>query len=186
MSSEVELKAAGFNSSVAAVRELAGAAAFDAFVAKMPAELADYIRRPRLATTWIPFADFMAIAEGFLRELFRGDLERAFEVGRLQFKNDLSTVYKIFVRAGSVNYLAKRCAVVYGTYTRNAGTMRVVLEEDHLIEAEVIDHPFGRPALWQYLRGNIHAAAEASGARGVKTAIVETRDRYCRYRLTWV
>jgi hypothetical protein len=181
-----ELKAAGFNSAVAASRELVGDAAFDQFVAKLPPQLSDYILRPRLATTWIPFADFVTIAERLLSDLFRGDLERAFEVGRRQFKNDLSTVYKIFVRAGSVNYLAKRCAVVYGTYTKNCGTMRVVREDDHLIEADVIDHPFGRPALWQYLRGNVHAAAEASGARSVKTAIVSESDRNCRYRLTWI
>jgi hypothetical protein len=184
--SKVELKAAGFNSTVDVTRDLVGAAVFDRFVDQLPPELADYIKRPRLATAWIPFADFIRISELMGNQLFGGDLERAFEVGRRQFKADLSTVYKVFVRLGSVSFIAKRCALIYGTYTRNAGTMKVLAEQDHQLDVEISGHPFARPSLWQYLRGTVHGAAEASGAKSVKTTIVEAQGQRCVIRLAWV
>ncbi len=168
-------------------REMVGAAVFDRFVETLPPHLADYFLHPRLATNWLPLDDCMAITRHILDELLDGDFERVFEVARRQFKADLSTVYRVFVRLGSVAAVARRTATVYATYSRNAGSMSVVREEDHLIEVEVIDHPSPSPHVWQFIRGNVHGAAEASGAHAVKTSIVDgggNRPR-CRIRVTW-
>jgi hypothetical protein len=184
---EPELKAAGFNSSMQVARELVGEAAFDRFVEKLPPELADLIKRPRLATNWLSFTQVMTINERILDDLMHGDLEKVFELGRRQFKADLNSIYKVFVRVGSVNFIAKRTAVLYGTYTRNCGTMSVVREEPNLLEVEVNGHPLARPGLWHYLRGNVHGGAEASGAKNVKSLLVEASDvsQRARIRITW-
>src|SRR5688572_25891123 len=50
---EPEAKAAGFNSGVAVVREMAGAERFDRFVASLPTELSRYVTKPLLATAWL-------------------------------------------------------------------------------------------------------------------------------------
>jgi hypothetical protein len=183
-----EGKAAGFNSTVEVAREMAGAAAFESFVTGLPPELADYIRRPRLATSWIPLADSSDISTRMVDQLFGGDVEKAFEMARRQFLRDLSTIYRVFIRLGSVSFVARRASNLYTTYVRNAGTMRLVRDEVRLVEVQVSDHPIPTASLWHFMRGTVHGATEASGARDVTTQIVDgggPSDHNCRIRVTW-
>lgn len=183
-----EIKAAGFNSIIDVAREMAGPAAFARFVDTLPAHTADFIHHPRLATAWLPLAESSDFTERLLADLFAGDTDKMYELARRQFLRDLSTVYRIFIRLGSVSFIARRVSNLYTTYVRDAGSMRLVRDEQRVVEVEVQDHPYPSRALWHYMRGTVQGATEASGARGVSTQIVDgggDLDRRCRLRVTW-
>jgi hypothetical protein len=182
-----EVKAAGFNSFLELTRQTVGQAAFDGMVAGLPPELADYIRRPRLAPTWLPMKDASAIQERVWQELLGGNAERIFELARRQLIADMSTVYKFFLKFGSPGLVARRAPAIYGTFVRNAGEMRLVRDEDRLVELEVVRHPFPSPAFWESMRGNIHGTADATRAPHARTSIVDGggASPSGRIRLTW-
>src|SRR5262245_8885647 len=125
-----EAKAAGLNSGIAITREMAGAERFDRFVQSLPPELANYVSKPPLATAWLPLDHLIDFHSRAWRELFREDLNAAFEVGRRQFIHDLSTLYKVFIRLGSPGFVSRRAAAVWTTYVRNCGRMAVTREEE--------------------------------------------------------
>jgi hypothetical protein len=184
---EPEVKAAGFNSFLQLARNQAGEARFESMVAGMPPDLADYVRRPRLATLWLPMRDALAVQHHVWRELLDNDPQRIFELARSQLIADMSTLYRFFLRFGSPNLVARRAGAIYGTFTRNAGRMVLVRDEERLVEIELVEHPFPSPELWHGTRGSIHGTADATRAHDAKTIVVAGggADNFCRVRLTW-
>jgi hypothetical protein len=99
----------------------------------------------------------------------------------------MSTVYRFFLKFGSPPLVARRAGAIYGTFTRHAGELQLVRDEDLLLEFALTGHPFPSPEVWQSTRGAIHGTADATRAANAKTSIVAGGGSlsHCRIRLTW-
>jgi hypothetical protein len=184
---EPESKASGLLSWTKVVRASVDGASWSRFVAALPAESRALFERPPLAVTWLPVRLTLPIWQIAAEVLFHGDLEKMTEIGRRQIREDLSTIYRVFIRILSPRYVAERAASLYGTYFRNNGTMAVLDETDHSLDVQVDGVPQPTPAFYASLRGSIIGTIEMTGVHDVRVALVEgggTTSR-ARFRATW-
>jgi len=182
-----ELKAAGFNSAVNALRVLSTPADFDKMVDALPAGTAELVRHPPLPVAWLPNEHFSALIETAGRIVFSGDEQRIEEVARRAISVDLNTIYKIFIRLASPQYVVERATKLWQTYTRNNGFATAVPTSGAACEVSYEDIERPSPVLWAYQRGAIRGIIEATG---VKTVRVQTlrgghTQPHCRFSVSW-
>ena len=157
-----KIKAAGFNSLVAALRGMVPGSDFDAFVAALPRACADLILEPRLAMSWIALEDAEPVYPMAFERLFNRDPLRMFEAGRVQIRADMTGIYRMFFRVATAAFVAARTSEIYAVYARDCGTLRTVIEQPGRIEILLTDRPLPSPAFYHYLRGNVFGAMELS------------------------
>ncbi len=182
-----ETKAAGFNSTVTTLRKMVSPDRFEAFVARLPPDTASLVHKPPIATSWLPFPRIVPLYEGAHRDLFGGSDEQVFDLGRRQMRDDLNTLYRIFMRVASPQFVVERATQIWGTYLRDAGHIAVTRNEDRLIEVLADGYPAMSPTMWHYVRGMIHGTVELTGVPSLKTVIIEGggRGTVCKLRVTW-
>jgi hypothetical protein len=182
-----EAKAAGFSSFLTVLRTMVPADRLEPFFTTLPADTLALIKHPPLPITWIPLDTSAVLYEAVHERLFGGDVERIFEAGRAQMKADMRGLYRVFIRIASPAYVAARTTQIWETYVRDAGKMRLVVEEPHLLEIEVTGHTRPSRAFWHFLRGNIHGVIELTGVKSPKVTILSGGGSGpdTRYRVTW-
>jgi hypothetical protein len=180
-------KAAGFNSSLETVRQMVGAERFARFVATLPQEARELVEKPPLPVAWIPIEKIIPVHQGVWNELFGGDRKLVFEMGRRQLHADMSTIYRVFIRLLAPRFVLDRTARIWGTYTRGAGTLRLVRDEERSVDLLLEGHPAKDPLFYEYLRGSMFGIIELTRVGEPSVEIVEggTGDGRCRYRIGW-
>jgi hypothetical protein len=186
---EPQAKATNFNSMAATLRRLLDEATFGAVVSALSAETAALIERPKLAITWIPTRQFVELLETAGRVAFAGDEKRVEEMGRQSVGGDMRTVYRVFIRLLSPLFVMERAAKLWGTYTRNNGTMRAVSVDEHTADVyyEGLSEQVVSPIYWAFQRGAVRAVGEATGIKDVRVEMRAGggRSRDCTLRVTW-
>src|SRR6478672_6668598 len=178
---EPELKAAGFNSYVQALRTVGGDAAFARLLAAVTPETRALLEKPPLPMLWLPVRHSVELDEQAPATLFGGNVERMVDVGREQFRKDLGTVYRIFVRVASPHYVAERAAQIYQTYVRGNGTMRLADKGDKWLSLVFEGVRTPSPGFYALRRGNVLGAIDATGARNARIEQAEGGDRQPQY-----
>ena len=181
------LKAAGFNSCVAALRRMVDGAAFERFVSSLPEDQQQPILWPHIASAWIP----AEIADAVMAAIHAGPLggsdEKMFELGRQQIKDDMSTIYRFFLRIASPAYVLERATKIWDTYSREAGTLRVVKQRAKEVDIRVDNIFPRRPAFWPYLRGNIYGVLELTNVGELDVKVIDGGGaaRFALMRASW-
>ena len=180
-------KAAGINSAMEILGQLIGPVELSRLVESLPPEQADVIRRPPVATSWIPLAITVPLYDAILERAFGGNPARMIELGRLQFRDDLSTVYRFFIRVATPSFVAGRIGAMWQTYTRDCGTVTMVTSEPTWGELRFEGYPAPNPPIWYYVQGFIIGALEMTGVADVQVAIVQggPGNTFCQYRISW-
>lgn len=186
---EPEGKGAGFSGAVATLRRMVPAADLERVLATLPEETADVVRHPPLPVAWIPTRHFVALLQVAERELFRGDEEKLAEWGREAIKNDLRTIYKMFIRFLSPQYVIERGARLWRTYTRNSGEVSAFAVDEHTCEVNYSDMPelLRWPGYWAYQRGALRGVMEATGLKMLSIELLEGGGTasHARFRVRW-
>jgi len=182
-----EAKAVGVASFIAVLRDMIPADQLEKFFTTLPPATLEIVRKPPLPVTWIPVEHTFPLYEGAFDKLFAGDVDRIFEVGRSQLKADLRGIYRIFIRIATPAFVAARTSQIWETYTRNGGEMKLVVDQPHLLEIEVTNHPRPSRGIWHFVRGSIHGVMELTGVKSPKVAIISGGGAgpSTRYRVTW-
>ena len=110
-----------------------------------------------------------------------GDDERKFEEwGRLAMLVDLRTIYKMFIRFLSPQFVIERGAKLWETYARNQGSVRAVADGPSaaIVTYEGLPPELVSPLFWAYQRGVLLGVMEATGMKQMRR-----RDR-CRAAAT--
>jgi len=181
------VKAHSFNRQVEVLRRRVGAARFAELEAALSPESRALIAKPPLGLGWLPVHRSTELLEKALLVLFKGDLAEMFEMGREQFKGDMSTLYRVFMRFASPHTLADRASAIFSTYQRGGTTMNCTAKEPNAVELLVENAVMPNPAFWSYLRGSIHAVIELSGVKRTEVKIISGggRDPRALFRATW-
>ena len=184
---EPEFKVAGLLSMVRTLREMIGEPAWQALLEGLPADTRELIRQPPLAMSWAANHHFDRVVEAACAGPFGGDLTRVTELAKRAMLGDLSTVYRVFIRLASPDFVLKRAAKIYETYTRNNGQFRVTASGEGFAELTIEDLAAPSPAAWAYNEGAIRAVIAATGLKEANVTVAEGggSDRRCVFRATW-
>lgn len=184
---EPESKAAGFNSTVAMLRQVCSPSRFRALESSLPAETVELLHRPPLPLVWIHNRHIRVLQDRAWRIAFDGDERQIVELSRRARLADLGTIYRFFARLASAEYALSRAARMYTTYTRNNGTLEVSARGDGFAELTFAGVHAPSPAVWAYCEGAIYAVIELTGLTGGVVSCVRGggTGSDCTFRVQW-
>jgi uncharacterized protein (TIGR02265 family) len=167
-----EAKANGFNTTVRVLQAMLSPAAFARVVEALPPETAELIAHKPLPLAWLPVERYGDLIATALRVGFGGEEERIVDVGRRMIVADLKTLYRMFIKLLSPQYVIERATKLWLTYNRNNGIVTL-----HEVGAQVCDVHYEDvrgiyPGHWAYQRGVICGIVEAAGYRHVAVKVL--------------
>ena len=184
-----EIKAAGFNSAVAAMREIIAADAFARVAASLSPATQALLNRPPLPMSWVEAARFAELLQAVARELWGNDERKAQAMARHAMAGDLRGVYKIFIRFLSPTFVISRGAKLWETYSRNNGSMYTlpIGERGAEVHYQGIAPELSFPMYWAWQRGALQAVGEATGIKNVRVETISGggNQNECVVRATW-
>ena len=179
------MKGSGFNSFIAATKATLSATELAAVTAALPASTAALLHHPPLTVAQVPIADYLAFSEALIEHGFAGDDRRMRDIARIQLRNDLNGIYRLFIRLASPDFIIERAGQVYATYWRNNGHLRaekIAPTTCHVIYEEVVG---AKSYFWQAQCGAIQSALEACGAKNVSVEIDHASATAARMVAKW-
>jgi uncharacterized protein (TIGR02265 family) len=184
---EAEFKAAGLISMLRMLREMVGAEAYDALEAALPPDTRELVRQPPLAMSWLPNRHFDLVVERALVGPFGGDTRKVVELAQRAMIDDLNSVYRVFIRLLSPEFVLRRAAKIYGQYTRNNGVFTVSKSGPGFAELTIDGVELGMPSVWAYNEGAIRAVIAATGLKDAQVVIIEGggSSNRCVFRGSW-
>lgn len=185
MLQDQKFKGAGFNAIVGVVRERFGEDAVRKIVEKCNPETRSYATRKVLDNEWVPdvvSAEFIEVAD---KVMGRGDESLMRWIGYQVAKENLSGIYKAFVKMSSIQSILKRANVVWKKYYSHGYLETIELEKGRFVfEVRQYDPT---PSSCPSLLGWMDMFLEVYKKKG-KAEHVECRlkgGKCCRFKLTW-
>lgn len=168
------------------VAERHGEGALRSLAAKLPEVAAAYLLKPPFASAWVGVEPLMHVDRAIVEDCMGGDLEQMRGLGEEIAAYDLSTVYRMFLKAGVPAFVLQSVAVAYATYLRpGEATASVAGNTAEL----VLDDATLPLYLCQYgVVGWLTAALQMSGATSIQLEHTECRHRgagACRWQASW-
>jgi len=136
------VKGAAVTARLRYVRERHGEAGLARLLAEVPADVRAVLEAHVLAQAWVPFDAFLALCVAADRLFGRGDLALCYDLGRYAAEVDLPTVYRIFYRLGSVQYIFRKAAQLWNLHY-DSGKLAAMDEGSGKARLEIVgfDHP---------------------------------------------
>jgi hypothetical protein len=170
------------------VRDNWGDAGYAHVAARLYGEAKDAFTRTALPFAWYAFPTLAQIDRAILLGPMCGEAKQMKHFGSTIARYDLSTIYKMLLKAGSPAFVLKRVNVVYSTYVRGGGITASTVTKSHarLVLSDGGDFP------WYFcdqgVPGWFTAAIELSGGHDAYVAQVECVHRgarSCVWEATW-
>jgi hypothetical protein len=186
---EPESKGSGFASAVAVLRKTIGGEAMERVIAVLSPETAELVRRPPLPVAWISMLHFPELTRAVRAHAFGVDERKFEEWGREAIIADLRTIYRMFIRFLSPQFVIERGAKLWAQYTRNQG--KAWGENDGpgacVVHYEGLPAELVSPEFWAYQRGVLLGIMEVTGMKqiGVETLDGGATMTHARFRVSW-
>jgi hypothetical protein len=174
---EPEAKASGFLSSMRAIKSVCSEAQWDKLLKSLSPETAEAVRAPPLPVSWMP----ARIPNELLRKAYdvafgRRD-EPILEAAKIALRGDMGTIYKVFIRLSSPQFVIERGAKLWDTYNRHNGVASSRRSSETSAEIRYSGIVTSFPAFWVYQRGAIIGILEATGLNSPKAVILSGGNR---------
>jgi hypothetical protein len=181
------LKAAGFNSLMRVLQEMVTPEAHARFVSLLPDATRALVVDPPLAISWLPLEHAAPVYEVAYESLFARDDEAMRRLGRTQLRNDMTGIYRLLLRATTPAFVAAHVGKIYGTYTRNCGTLRPEVQSANELALLMDGRPFSSRPFCSYMCGSILGVLELTGVRSLSVRMTElpTFPARCSFSATW-
>jgi len=150
-----------------------------------PAERA-LIEPAALASSWYPMSLLLRVMRESQAAL-GGHPRIMRDMGRASAEYGLTTVYRIFLKVGSPQFIIGHAARVFGSYF-DRGEMRVRESRAGHATLDLLGFHEGSPELCERIRGWMERTMEMSGARNLRSAhslCVHRGDAACRFQVDW-
>src|SRR5262249_38895071 len=144
-------------------------------------------RGPCLKASWYPFACFPDLNVRADRLCGRGDLALARAMGRDAAIVNLPTLYRMFYKVGSPEYVFNRVTNLWSQH-HDTGRAEVVFHGRDEAEWRTIDFAAPHPALCRSLEGFITGSLELMGMREItvrEESCVLAGAKWCTLRGWW-
>lgn len=120
---EASSKAAGFNTTAKVLRRVLGGERFERLTQTLPPETQALIRRSPPAVQWLPLTHFVALIQA--AEEFLDGPAGVEALARAAISEDLNTLYRVFIRLATPQYVLARAAKLFSTYNQHNGSLLV-------------------------------------------------------------
>ena len=151
------------------------------------AELRSVVEHGAVRATWYPFEMFVELNERIDKMFGKGDLARVKELGRYGADANLTTIYRLFYKVGTVQWILSRASRLWGLHY-DAGRMIVRAPGGREVELEIVDYDTPHRTHCLSVEGWIERSVELSGGKEVQLEELDCRargDARCRMRVRW-
>jgi hypothetical protein len=184
----MQIKGTGLNFLPDYINSKYGKEKFEKWLAALPPASKDIYSNRIMASSWYPLEAAMAVPLRSICDTFHGgDVKGAWETGRYSADYGLSGVYKLMVKLGSPESLARRATQVLPTYY-NPCAMECLEASPGKAVLRVTDFSEMNRYLENRLGGYMERAVEISGGKDVKSCIgasMTKGDKFTEYSFTW-
>jgi hypothetical protein len=142
---------------------------WNAILDAFDAPTAALARGPCLKGSWYPFACFVDLNVKADRLVGKGDLALARTLGREAAVANLPTLYRIFYKIGSPEYILPRVATPWRQH-HDSGHVELVMTGKSSAEWCTYEFAAPHPALCRSLEGFLTGSLELMGMRDVRVA----------------
>ena len=168
------------------VSERFGAGALTDVLGALPEEERSVLEGSVLAASWYPMPTFLHFMQEAEKKLGAQEPDLIRRMGRASAEYGVTTVYKIFFKVGSPEFIIGRAARVFGTYY-DTGKLTVVETRAGraILDLEGFE---GAPQFCARIRGWMERTVELAGGKDLRsqhTRCVHRGDVLCRFEGTW-
>jgi len=170
------------------IKDRHGPAGLEHCLAGMPEAFLAQARNGFLASSWYPFSDLVALMRAARRELGAADPRILWNVGRASADFGLNTVYKVFMKVGSPEFIVNKAMTVFPNYY-DQGKFTVIESNKRLAIGQLAEFPEPAPELCERIQGFFDRMLELSGATKIELTHPECMARggkVCRYEGRWL
>jgi len=181
------VKGSALASRVNWVRLNHGPGGLDRLCEAVSAPLAQAIRDGFKAATWYDFAAFIELNTEIDRVFGTGDGALIRELGRWGAEANLTTIYRLFYKVGTVRWVMARAARLWHLHY-DAGRLTLRELAGNEIELGIEDVPDPHCAHCESVAGWAEKSIELSGGEGARVSISSCRHQgadVCRIRGRW-
>jgi hypothetical protein len=158
------------------------------FLAALTPETRNVVERGVVVSDWYSFEAFVELNTTIDRLFGRGDLALCLELGRFACEVNLTTIYRLFFKLGSVRFIIGRCAAAWRV-NYDAGELLVAGVRDDWVCLRVLGVPKPHRAHCLAVSGWIQRACELSGGTLVPGSLRERcrllGDLECEFEFSW-
>lgn len=181
------VKGTAFSSRLLWVRLNHGQEGVERLVAAVEAPLGQVLREGAVMSKWYPFEQFVELNLAIDRLWGRGDLSLVKSLGRHGADANLTTIYRLFYKVGTVKWILARASRLWGMHY-DSGNLYVDLYPGREVGLRIEDFESPHRAHCLSILGWAERSIELSGGTDVKIAEVACRTRggpMCRFRASW-
>ncbi len=155
--------------------------------ARLPEEELNIVNQAVFSSKWYPFSIFINLNQ-FTDSIFgKGDLELVRIMGAFGAEHDLKTIYKIFYKIGSPQFILKRASQVFSTYY-DQGNMQALESSSDYGLIELSEFPDITEVYLQRVSGWMEKTIELSGGKHPKVVTLRRSKNgksVVEFKATW-
>jgi uncharacterized protein (TIGR02265 family) len=140
-----------------------------------------------LKSAWYPFRMFVELIEAIDRKFGKGDGSLIEDLGAEVARTDLKTVYKVFYRIASPNFVVSKATQVWSRYY-DSGELTVLQNDPGKVRIELRSFASPNKTHCQSVTGWMRETLHMSGAQECQVTHPRCRtrgDAICEYVATW-
>ena len=137
-----------------------------------------------IATDWISSDDSREIFIEGAKQLFPNDPKRMIRVGRTIAKQNMTGVYRIFLKIPTISFILKRVASLWRTFYKKGNPMVKGLKDKSLI-LQVDDFPDMEDFHVDLTSGYILQLLEMTGAKNVSVKYDGKNPNSIKWNVSW-
>jgi len=160
-----------------------GAAGIDRLVRQSSPEVREGVERGFAKAKWYPFEQFVELNETIDRLFGRGDLGLVKQLGRYSADANLTTIYRLFFKVGSVQWILGRAVRLWGAHY-DAGYFEVATRGNRAAVLRLRGFPTPHRVHCLAVGGFVERSLELSGGKRpiVEESKCRTRgDEHCQF-----
>jgi hypothetical protein len=181
------VKGTAVESSLRYVREHFGEGALERVLAELPQAHRSALGGGVLASSWYEVPTFLAFMVEAERQLGAQEPDVVRRMGRASCDYGLTTVYRIFFKIGSPEFIISRAARVFSSYY-DTGVLEIAETRPGRCVAELKGFEGGAPQFCERIFGWMQRTLERAGARNLRArheVCVHRGGPVCRFEGDW-
>jgi len=164
-----------------------GAAGTDRLLRQSSPGVREGLERGFAKAKWYPFEQFVELNETIDRLFGRGDLGLVKQLGRYSADANLTTIYRLFFKVGSVQWILGRAVRLWGAHY-DAGYFEVATRGNRAAVLRLRGFPTPHRVHCLAVAGFVERSLELSGGKRpiVEESKCRTRgDEHCQFDASW-
>ena len=152
------------------------------------AELGEVLEHGAVMSKWYPFEVFVEINEAIDRTFGKGDLALIKDLGRHGADANLTTIYRLFYKVGTVKWILARATRLWGMHY-DSGNLIIEALPGKAVEARIVGFASPHRAHCLSVQGWAERSVELSGGRDVILEELSCRargDDECFMKVSWI